>query len=84
LGVGFAALPRASEALWAGDDTGSRERFADGVAGDDFWKKPRMDFWLRMFCVFGVARFKAGDDAGGDEAVGLAMIYLLYEQLIKE
>ena len=36
-----------------------------------------MDFWLRMFCVLGVARFNAGDDAGGDEADALA-IMLIY------
>lgn len=36
-----------------------------------------MDFWLRMFRVLGVARFNAGDDAGGDEADALA-IMLIY------
>jgi hypothetical protein len=73
--------PCFSEALCAGEEAGSRVRFEDGVAGEDFWKNPRMDFWLRMFCVFGVARFSAGDDAGGDEADALAIIIYNIEQL---
>jgi hypothetical protein len=28
-----------------------------------------------MFCVLGVARFNAGEDAGGDEADALAMLF---------
>lgn len=65
---------RFSEALCAGDDAGSRVRLLEGVAGEDFWKKPRIDFWVRMFWVLGVARLSAGDDAAdGDEADGLAI-----------
>lgn len=44
-GVGLTALSlRFSEALCAGDDAGSRVRLLEGVAGEDFWKKPRIDF----------------------------------------
>jgi len=48
--LGFVALAlRCSDALWAGDEAGSRGLVLDGVAGDDFWKNPKMDFWLFMF-----------------------------------
>ena len=35
-----------------------------------------------MFCVLGVARFNAGEDAGGDEADGLAMVIYYLTELI--
>lgn len=77
-GVGLTALSlRFSDALCAGDDAGSRVRLLEGVAGEDFWKKPRIDFWLRIFWVLGVVRLSAGegDAADGDEADGLAILY---------
>lgn len=76
-GVCFVALaPRFSEARWAGDDAGSRGLADEGVAGDDFWKKPRIDFWLFMFWVLEVVRFSAveGGVPVGDEASALAIV----------
>jgi hypothetical protein len=35
---------RRSDARCAGDEAGSVFCFPDGVDGDDFWKKPKMDF----------------------------------------
>ena len=78
-GVGLTAPSlRFSEALCAGEDAGSRVRLFEGVAGEDFWKKPRIDFWVRMFWVLGVVRLSAGDGdaADGDEADGLAIFFL--------
>ena len=75
-GVSFFApfCPRFSDTRSAGEDAGSARRAADGVPGEDFWKKPRIDFWLFMFCVLDVVFFSAaeggvaaavGEDAGG-------------------
>lgn len=76
MGVGFTALaPRASPARWAGDEAGSRGLPLDEVAGDDFWKNPRMDFWFFMFCALEDVRFKAaGGVAVGDEAEPFAIV----------
>lgn len=52
---------RSSEARCAGDDAGSalsRVVVAEGVEGEDFWKKPRMDRWFFMFCVLDEDRFR--------------------------
>lgn len=55
----------------------------DGVTGEDFWKKPRMDFWFFIFCVLEDDRFRApvvgvaatdGEDAAA--ALPLAMAEL--------
>jgi hypothetical protein len=47
----------------------------DGVAGDDFWKNPRMDFWFFMFCVLEDVRFRAaGGVAVGDESEPFAIV----------
>jgi hypothetical protein len=65
-------LPAA--ARWVGDDAGSAFRVAvDGVAGEDFWKKPRMDLWFFMFWVLDVDRFKAGVAAAGEDAAPLPL-----------
>jgi hypothetical protein len=48
------------------------------VEGEDFWKKPRMERWLFMFCVLAEERFRpaAGAAEGGvvvggeDDAAG--------------
>lgn len=58
--------PRCSETRSAGEDAGSAHRAADGVEGDDFWKNPRIDFWLFIFCVLDVVRCSA---PGGGVAV---------------
>lgn len=42
---------------------------AEGVDGEDFWKKPRMDLWFFMFCVLDVERFRPLE-AGVVAAVG--------------
>lgn len=50
---------------------------SEGVAGEDFWKNPRMDFWFFMFCVLEVVFFSAagcGGVAVGDEAEPLAIV----------
>lgn len=50
---------------------------SEGVAGEDFWKKPRMDFWFFMFWVLEVVFFSAagcGGVAVGDEAEFLAIV----------
>jgi hypothetical protein len=59
---------RFSDALSAGDEAGSALRAADGVDGEDFWKKPRIDRWFFMFCVLEVDRFSAPE--GGVAVVG--------------
>lgn len=76
--LGFVVLAlRCSEARWAGEEAGSRG-FAlalEGVAGDDFWKNPRIDFWLFMFWALGVVRFNAEDGGPvGEEASPLAIV----------
>jgi hypothetical protein len=78
--LGFVALAlalRCSEARCAGDEAGSRG-FAltlEGVAGDDFWKNPRMDFWLFMFWALEVVRFNAEEGVPvGEEASPLAIV----------
>jgi hypothetical protein len=44
----------------------------DGVDGEDFWKKPRLDLWFFMFWVLDVDRFKAGVAAAeGEDAAPL-------------
>jgi hypothetical protein len=51
------------------------------VAGDDFWKKPRIDFWLFIFWVLEVVRFSAavgGVPAVGDEAASLAIAFYIF------
>ena len=74
--LGLVALPlRCSEARWAGDDAGSRGLVLEGVAGDDFWKNPRIDFWLFMFWALDVVRFSAdGGVPVGEEASPLAIV----------
>lgn len=75
LGVGFTELAPRSDAFWAGEDAGSRALLLDGVAGDDFWKKPRIDFWLFMFWALEVVFFRAeGGVAEGDSAEALAIV----------
>ena len=69
------ALPLRSEARWAGDEAGSRVLVFDGVAGEDFWKKPRIDFWFFMFWVLEDVRFStAGGVAEGDDSEALAIV----------
>lgn len=77
--LGLVALAlRCSEARCAGEDAGSRglALALDGVAGEDFWKKPRMDFcWLFIFWALEVVRFNAeGGVPVGDEASPLAIM----------
>lgn len=59
---------RFSETLCAGDEAGSGSRAPDGVDGEDFWKKPRIDRWFFIFCVLEVDRFSTAE--GGVAAVG--------------
>jgi hypothetical protein len=75
-GVGLTELAPRSDAFWAGEDAGSRVCLLDGVAGDDFWKNPRMDFWLFMFWALEVVFFRAaeGGVAEGDSADALAIV----------
>lgn len=73
----MAFCPRFSETRSAGEDAGSGRRAAeDGVEGDDFWKNPRMDFWLFMFCALEVV-FLSGPDGGvavvGEDAAGVPL-----------
>lgn len=70
---------RCSEALWAGEEAGSALRAVEGVEGEDFWKKPRMDFWLRMFWALEVVRFNApegGVAVVGEDAAGAPLAIL--------
>lgn len=48
----------------------------EGVAGEDFWKNPRIDFWFFMFWVLDVVRLSAveGGVPVGDDASALAMV----------
>lgn len=75
MGVGLTVLAPRSDAFWAGDDAGSRALLLDGVAGDDFWKNPRMDFWLFMFWALEVVFFSAEVGvAEGDSTGALAIV----------
>lgn len=72
-------VDRCSEARWAGDDAGPAFRAVDGVEGEDFWKNPRIDFWLFMFCALEVERFSTPDGgvaALGDDAAGAPLAML--------
>lgn len=76
-GVSFLApfCPRFSETRSAGEEAGSARRAADGVDGEDFWKNPRIDFWLFIFCVLDVVLFSTPDGgvavAVGEDAAGV-------------
>lgn len=66
----FAPLAvRCSDARSAGEEAGSALRAVDGVEGEDFWKKPRIDFWFFIFCVLDVVRL-SGPDEGVVATVG--------------
>lgn len=60
---------RCSDARSAGEEAGSAFRAVDGVEGEDFWKKPRMDLWFFIFCVLDVVRL-SGPDEGVVAMVG--------------
>ena len=72
-----AFAPRCSETRSAGEDAGSARLAAvDGVEGEDFWKNPRIDFWLFMFCELDVVRFSApegGVAVVGEDAAGVPL-----------
>ena len=51
-------------------------RCAPPEMGEDFWKKPKIDFWFFIFCVLEVDLFNAGvvsEAAAGDEAAPFAL-----------